>query len=139
MDSFFVKTDHEKGLVILVATGEITKSDGEKIITVARTTAAEYKYLAALYDLRQSRTSIPIVELFQLSRNLEVYKIQEMRTIKAAILISPDDEVDKYKFYETVTDNLGIRLKIFFDESQALEWLAAKPPPTVPGEIISDK
>lgn len=139
MDSFDIKTDHEQGLVIVVAEGEITQSEGEKIITAARTTAAEYGY-SVLYDVRQSRTNIPIIEWFQLPRNLQVFKDEKMRGVKAAVLISrDDDEVDKYKFYETVTDNLGIRLKIFFDEAQALKWLDGKPSPVASDEIVSDK
>src|SRR6476661_7341741 len=112
MDSFYIKTDHEQGLVIVIATGELSQTEGEKIITLARTTASEYGY-AVLYDMRKSRTNIPVVEWFQLPRNLEVFKDEKMRGVKAAVLISPDDEVDKYRFYETVTDNLGIRLRIF--------------------------
>jgi hypothetical protein len=138
MDSFFVKTDPEQGLVTLVVIGELLKADGEKIITVARTKAAEHGY-AVLYDMRQSRTNIPAAELFQVPRNLEVFRDEKMRRVKAAILISPEDAVGKYKFYETVSDNLGIRLKIFFDEAQALEWLDRKPSPVISDEIIIDE
>jgi len=109
----------------VTATGELFKADGEQIITLARTAAAEHGF-CVLYDVRQSRTKVPIVEWFQLPRNLEVFMDTKKRRVKAAVLISPDDAVDKYSFYETVTTNLGIKLKIFFDEDDAIEWLCKK-------------
>ena len=42
------------------------------------------------------------------------------------ILASPKDEAVKdYEFYEVVTENLGIKLRLFFEENEAIAWLAA--------------
>lgn len=130
MDSFDVSIDHALSLVRVEATGELSQADGEKIITVARTTAAEFGY-DLLYDVRQSHTNIPIVEWFQLPRNLEVFKETKTRRIKAAILISPNDAIDTYKFYETVMYNLRLKLRVFFNEPEALEWLKGNASPDV--------
>ncbi len=122
MDSFDVSIDHARNLVRVTTIGELFQADGEKIITIARTTAAELGY-NALYDVRQSVTNIPIVEWFQLPRSLEVFKETKTRRIKAAVLISPNDAIDIYKFYETVMYNLRLKLRVFFNEDEALEWL----------------
>ena len=126
MESLNISIDHERDLIRVTAVGELIKSDGEKIITLARTVAAEHGF-DVLYDVRQTRTKIPVVEWFQLPRNLEVFKDEKKFRVKAAVLISPEDDVEKYRFYETVTTNLGINLKIFFEEEEAIEWLCKKP------------
>lgn len=124
MDSFDLVLDDERHLVKITAAGEIYQEDGEKLITVARTTAAQHGY-DLLYDIRKATAKIPFVSYFNLPRELQVYKDIKTRRVKAAVLISEKDKALKdYKFYETVTDNVGIKLRFFFDETEALEWLA---------------
>lgn len=125
MSNFEVSVDHELKLVKIIVTGEIFQEDGEKIITVARQTAAEHSY-SLFYDIRQATTTVPFAQWFNLPRNLPVFQNPQIRKLAAAILVSPNDKaVEDYKFYEVVTNNLGIKLKIFFDENEAFEWLKA--------------
>lgn len=128
MSSFDVCLDHENRLVKVTAFGEIYLKNGEEIITAARTTAAEHRY-NIIYDFRKTQTIVSYADLYNLARRLEVYSIPETRRVKAAIIISPDDKaVEDYKFYEIVTDNVGIQLRIFFDETEAEKWATGKLP-----------
>ena len=124
--SYEVLLDHENFLVKITAFGELYQKDGEEIITVARTTAAEYGY-NVFYDIRQATTTVAFASWFHLPRKLEVFKDMKTRRVKAAILASKQDKaVGDYKFYETVTQNIGIQLRVFFNEDEALTWLKGK-------------
>jgi hypothetical protein len=123
MHTFEVFVEHELKLVKIVVQGEMFLEDGEKIITVARTTAAEHGY-DVLYDLREATTTVPFASWFHLPRNLPVFQNPRTRRVKAAVLASPKDKaVDDYKFFELVSDNVGLKLRIFFNEEKALKWL----------------
>ena len=77
-----------------------------------------------LYDVRQATTTVAFAGWFHLPRYLPVLQDSKTKSVKAAVLASPQDKaVEDYKFYEIVTDNVGIKLKVFFDELDALKWL----------------
>lgn len=123
MNSFDIILDHEMKLVKVTIAGELFQSDGEKVITAARETAAKYKY-HILYDMRQATTTVQFASWYKLPRELEVFKIPEARQTKAAVVVSKTDKaLNEYRFYETVTDNLGFKLRIFFEEEDAIRWL----------------
>lgn len=123
MSIYDVFLDHEQRLVKVTAKGELFQSDGDEIITAARTKAMEYDY-NILYDIRQATMTVLFSSWFDLPRRLDVYKDERSWNIKAAILVSPHDKaVEEYWYYETLTANLGYKLKIFFDEDKALQWL----------------
>lgn len=122
MSSFNILLDHENRLVKVNVFGELYLKLGEEIITKARTTAAEHCY-NVLYDLRQSQTIVSYADLYNLPRRLDVYANPKTRRVKSAIILSPQDKaVEDYKFFEIVTDNVGLQLRIFFDEDEAGKW-----------------
>ena len=99
------------------------KKDIEQMITGARQAAAENGF-NILYDLRNSTTKVPFAEWYYIPRNLEVFKDPDAKKIKGAMMIlSEDKAVEGFQFYETVSDNLGFKIRIFFDETEALNWL----------------
>jgi len=124
MSPFDVFLDSERQLVKVVASGELFQSDGEKIITAAREKAAENNY-NILYDIRNATTTVAFASWYRLPRDLDIFKNPKTRQIKAAVLVSQTDKaLEGYKFYEVVTENVGLKLRIFFEETEALEWLA---------------
>lgn len=123
MNFFTISLDNNQRLVIIKAEGVLHQSDGEKIITEARTAAAENDF-DIIYDMRQATTKVNFASWFHLPRKLEVFKDVKAHSIKAAILVSEKDKALKeYNFYQTVTQNLGFNIKIFLSEDEALEWL----------------
>lgn len=126
MVSYTIEIDDELQLIYTVVTGTISREIGEKIITESRIAAAENGY-DILYDMRVSKTEVNIASWFQLPRTLDVFKHANARLVRAAIVISKeDDSVEQYKFFETVSRNLGFSIKICFDEEEALRWLDRK-------------
>ncbi len=127
MSSFEIKLDHENRLVRVTGTGEFFQPDGEKLITAARTAAGERDY-SIFYDMRRATTTVHFASWFSLPRKLDVFNQLKTRRVKAAILVLKEDKaVEDYKFYELVTDNIGIKIRVFFDETEAFTWLTEGP------------
>lgn len=124
MNSFEIQIDDENQLVKIIVVGQILQKDGERIVSQARQNAMQFGY-NILYNITQATTKVEFAEWFHLPRNLEVFKAPTARSVKAAIVVSErDPALNGYKFYEDVTRNLGFQLKIFYDEADALAWLA---------------
>lgn len=119
---YTITLDTENGIVHVVARGELSKELGEEVITKARTTAAEHQY-QILCDVRHAEVKVSLADWFFLPRTLAIFRNVKMRTIKAAVLISSGTHESIYGFYETVTHNLGMNLRVFLDEKEAVEWL----------------
>ena len=119
---YTITLDTDNGIVHVVARGEIVKELGEEIITNARKTAAEHHY-PILCDVIHADVKVSFLDWFYLPRTLPVYKNNKIRLIKAALLVSPGKHKREYSFYETVTHNLGMNLKVFLKEKEAIEWL----------------
>ncbi len=95
---------------------------GEEIITNARKTAVINKY-QILYDVTKANVDVSIPDWFFLPRTLPVLQDPKLRIIRAAVLIPHGNQERDYSFYENVTHNVGMDLKIFFEEEDALIWL----------------
>ena len=115
-----ITLDKERCIVHLIVRGELAKDVGEKIITQARTEAANTQY-NILCDVRQAKVKTVLTDWFYLPRTLDIYK--KTQAVKTAILINPNKQESEYRFFETVTQNLGISIKIFLHEKDALKWL----------------
>lgn len=124
-DQYTITLDDEFGLVHIVAHGELIKELGEEIITKAMTTAAEHQY-KILCDVRKTVVKVSFADWFFMPRTLPVYKDIKARSVKTAVLINPGKQEKEYEFFESVTHNLGMNLKVFISKKEALEWLSAK-------------
>jgi hypothetical protein len=122
-DQYTITLNKENGFAHVFAWGELTKSTGEAIITQARTEAAKHHY-NIFCDARQMTIKAGLADWFFLPRKLDVYKNRKTRYIKTAILIDPGNQARTYRFFEMVTQNLGLNIRIFLEESSALAWLS---------------
>jgi hypothetical protein len=121
---YTITLDTEKEIVTVVARGKLDKKLGEEIISYARKAASEHRY-QILYDVTQSKVDVSLIDWFFLPRTLPVLQNSETRIIRAAVLIPPGDQESAYRFYETVTHNIGMNLRIFFKEEEAIRWLVS--------------
>ncbi len=119
---YTIALDTENGIVHVVARGEFDRELGEELITRARTTAAEHQY-HIFCDARQAEVKVALADWFFLPRTLAIFKNIKIRIIKTPVLISPGKHEKEYNFYETVTHNLGMNLRIFLKEKEAVEWI----------------
>jgi hypothetical protein len=119
---YTISLDHERGLVYVVAEGEFNKDLGDELITLARTEASVQQY-NIICDVRQATISVAFADWFFLPRRLGVYRNPKMRSIKTAIIVTGGKQEKVFRFFETVTSNLGMNIRIFFREEEALEWM----------------
>ena len=123
-NQYEINIQKEQPIVHLVVHGELEKDVGEKIITQARTIAKENQ-CNILCDVRQGEVRAVFADWFYLPRKLDIYS--KTRTVKTAILITPGQQEKEYRFFETVTHNLGINIRIFSQKTNALDWLKKNP------------
>ncbi len=122
MADYRLELDDEAHLVRVTVTGEMTKEDGDVIITASRTEASKHGF-DLLYDIRDAFTNVPLGEWFFLPRRLDVLKGAEAAKRKVAILVKAEEIAD-YKFYEDVARNAGLSVRVLLDEGEARAWLA---------------
>ena len=116
-----VFADDDLKLVRAIVRGDVHKSLGRKIITEARTLAAEKGY-GILCDVRKATVRVALVEWFYLPRELEVLKRLPTRIVRVAVVVAPK-AIEDYRFYENVATNVGLRFKVFLDEDKAIAWM----------------
>lgn len=119
---YTISLDHERGLVYVVAEGEFNKDLGDELITNARTIAADHKF-NIICDVRQVTVNVALADWFFLPRRLGVYRNLKTRSIKTGIVVTIGKQERIFRFFETVTNNLGMNIRIFYREEDALEWL----------------
>ena len=120
---YTITVNRELEFVHVIARGEFPASLGEEMITKARKTAAQLRY-PILCDVRESVAKVSLADWFMLPRRLWVYINAETRGVRTAIVVNPGNQEKVYRFFETVTFNLGLRIRIFLKEEAAKEWLA---------------
>ena len=122
MGEYKITLDHSNGIVRVVATGNFDKYLGDEMITKTRIAASENGY-NIFCDATKAKVNVSVIDWFLLPRTLPVLQDQKIRSIKAAVLIPSDDQKENFKFYETVTYNVGMNLRVFFKEEDAINWL----------------
>jgi len=120
-----ITVDHSNAIVRVVASGNFDKKLGDEMITKTRITASTHGY-KIFCDATKAKVNASVIEWFLLPRTLPVLQDQEIKTIRAAVLIPSDEQKKNYKFYETVTYNVGMNLRVFFKEEDAIDWLINK-------------
>jgi len=125
MGEYKITVDHSNAIVRVVASGNFDKKLGDEMITETRSTAGKHGY-NIFCDATKAKVKVSVIEWFLLPRTLPVLQDKEIRTIRAAVLIPSDEQKENYKFYETVTHNVGMNLRVFFKEEEAIDWLMNK-------------
>ena len=115
-----ITRDDEHYIMRINVHGVLAKDIGEKVIAQGRTKAAENQY-NILCDVRQAKIKAAFTDWYYLPRKLDIYS--KTKAVKTAILVTPGQQEEEYSFFETVTHNLGIRVKIFTRGKDALKWL----------------
>ena len=119
---YTITLDHERGVVHVLGQGEFNRDLGDELITNTLKIAAEYHY-SILCDASQLKANVGFSDWFLLPRRLAAYRNLKTRYIKTAIVVTRGKQEKVYRFFETVTRSLGMNIRIFVGEKDALEWL----------------
>jgi hypothetical protein len=117
-----IALDDENKIVRVVALGVLDKKLREELITNARTMAGKHNY-QILCDATKAAVKVSLADWYFLPRILPVLKNTNLRAIRAAVLIPSGEQEKIYNFYETVTHNVGMDLRVFLKEEEAINWL----------------
>jgi hypothetical protein len=117
--AFNIGFDPDRKVVRVQVLCDINKAIGETIVTQARTLALQHNCPLLYRDIRLDAS---FADMFYLPRKLKVLKDPKTRRLQVALLISEPDQKN-YLFYETVMHNMGLSVRVFLDEKEALAWL----------------
>jgi len=117
--TYVISEDEDNNLVNLVVQGSMNKIEGEKVIIETRTVAAE-KQSGIFCDIRNTTFNVTLADWFYLVRNKDVFP--KVTKTKTAILINPDSW-KLFKYVEDVTQNMGMKIKVFRRKEDAMAWL----------------
>ncbi len=79
-------------------------------------------YLKFLSDVSAAELNVPVFEVFNLPKRFK--RIRLGGHCKNAVLVGSDSkDKNMAAFYETVTFNQGLRVKLFTSRKKALAWL----------------
>lgn len=120
--NFEAIADHERKLVWISFSGMLTLDVAAGLLQAARAKAAEVGY-PIVYDLRQARLLASLVGLSEYPTQFIAPAAQASGYLPAVHLISPDDNPEYWRFYERQAQAAGLKLKLFYQENEAIAWL----------------
>ena len=117
--TYVISEDEDNHLVNLVVHGSLNKFEGQMVIKETRALAAD-KQCGILCDITNATFNVTLADWFFLARNKDVYP--GLSSGKTAILIKPDSW-KLFKYVEDVTQNVGLKIRIFRKKEDAMAWL----------------
>ncbi len=110
--------------------GEVAVNDITKMFNEMVDYSLKYESYLWLYDVNKAKRGISLVEVYYVPRKLDeiLERLGSKKyAVKEAIVTNIDTEY--FEFTETVSRNIGHRLKIFNDTDAARKWLIGKKDP----------
>ncbi len=111
--------DKERNLIIGHVYGEFDSSLVTKMASDLADMIQKHGCNRLLNDLRSARITPSTIEIYTMPKS--VAKFREATRCKRALVVS--GPLKDYNFLETVSVNVGQRLKIFTDPDTAIDWL----------------
>jgi hypothetical protein len=119
---FEATIDHQRELVWISYAGTLTLGVALSLLRAARAKAAESGY-PIVYDLRQANLLASLVGLSEYPSQFIEPEARASNYLPAVHLISPDDNPDYWQFYERQAQAAGLKLRLFYEEAEAITWL----------------
>ncbi|NQD36550.1 hypothetical protein HPT27_05900 [Permianibacter sp. IMCC34836] len=119
--------DEVRKLVWISYSGVLSLDVGLGLLQAARAKAGETGY-PIVYDLRQARLHSSLLSLGEYAGKYIAPEAARTHYLPAVHLISPEDNVENWRFYERQAQMQGLKLRLFFDEAEAVRWLQQQMP-----------
>lgn len=114
---------HEKlGIIETIIEGRLSKED---MVEAAKATINEgikqnvSSFLSNVSNLHESGNLLDLYEVVKLYKTLGV----QPNWRKAVLIPNKSQIVEKMKFYESVSQTRGFKIKVFSDYNEATDWL----------------
>lgn len=114
----------EQGIIEISHSEAVTAGEFHEAAEAAIAAAERegHNHLKFLSDVTAAELRVSVFEVFNLPKRFK--RIRLGGHCKNAVLISPDSKDKKIAaFYETVTFNQGLRVRLFTSRKKALAWL----------------
>ena len=109
----------EWGCIVNTISGTITQEVASEAANKIAQLAKLHNCIRCLNDVREATSQLSITNLYYLPD--KVAELGVGRSMKRAILVK--ERFEESSFYEDTTANKGIRVKVFTDLDEALNWL----------------
>ena len=118
--------DHELGVVLLRARGEMNWDNAREVSLRAREEAVMHGF-GVFFDFRAVTLDASFAEMYRFPREAQSMVDSALRAPKCALLIRGGKDEAHWRFFEDSTQNAGLNDKVFIeDEKAALEWASGK-------------
>ena len=117
-----IRVDEGRNLVIVEATGAVAAAAAEPMVSEARAAAGIHGF-NILYDFRAATPGdIKTGDVFWFPRRIPALAKPEARRVRIALVYPPAHE-EFARFWETTSQNAGLRSRAFASETEAVAWL----------------
>ena len=110
------------GNIVLIETeGKMTVGLLNQMIKEAMKFGEIHKSCLFLVDHRKLHIALGVIDTYYRPKELD--KLEFPRNSKIA-QVAPESNIEKFKFFETVSYNKGYKVRIFMDIESARDWLS---------------
>jgi hypothetical protein len=117
--SYNVKITDQGEYLLVEYSGDFSVGAGKQSIDAMVDAAREKDRSKVLFDCREIRGSLPIIDRFEVA----AYAAKTRKVIARLAMLTRPDVVLPDNFVENVAVNRGANVKVFTDSESALRWL----------------
>ncbi len=112
-----IKVDEDRGIIEVFSYAKSSKKDIAKAISEAQQIFRDRGFNKILADTTKQDAMPNTIDVFELFSNFP-------REFRTAMVLNKNQKTKKdLIFAETVAENRGVRIKIFYDRELAIQWL----------------
>jgi hypothetical protein len=116
-----IKIVKTKDFLKTKATGELNLKESKKVIAQIAELNQKSKFHEILVDIRNTTSVLTLSDIYELVT--EIAKNREAFRKKVALLLGPNNDIDKARFLEMCAQNRGFLVNVFDDFEKAVRWL----------------
>jgi len=117
----------EANYILIQVTGEIDLQPMKEAIEAAAPVILEKNCNNILGDFREASLPLGIVDLIELYQHwintLKTHHISRFNAKRVILLAEDQPAAEKYRFFETFSNNRSSRVRLFFNQKEAEQWL----------------
>ena len=107
-------------ILVLTLSGLSSKQNSEEIAQTVARICLETKPAKLLVNCRDLKGRLGIFDTYQLFKN---YPLKDKFVVPRIASVDVPENREQFSFFETEARNLGLDLRYFVTEAEALEWL----------------
>jgi len=102
--------------------GEVTLPDAKRIAAAAHAAVQEHACRRILVDAREAVVRLSLLDLYELGESASRLMLG---AVDGVALVVPAESLQPDRFFERVCQNRGLKLQVFTDLDEAVQWLKA--------------